>query len=204
MLRRTDSHLLKSHRNRVATLFGRRSPNSKEQLNRKLHRLVGSFIGSLDTRSDENFEERICINFCKQNSTTTVNDENVENQRNIQKEYSKEQMLRDLFLWAVFMNMAEMAKVLLIHVQSRVCAALIASAIFKQYAKLADTIDLETTLCTQALYFETYAANCIEQCYEYNERTTCELLFRQVPLFGYVTCMQVIPMIVAYSKLIEH
>ena len=101
-------------------------------------------------------------------------------------------MLRDLFLWAVFMDMFEMAKMLLIHVQTRICAALIASAIFKQYAKLANTIDLEATLRTQALYFETYAANSVDQCYEYNERIACELLFRQVPLFGYITCMQVI------------
>ena len=107
-------------------------------------------------------------------------------------------MLRDLFLWAVFMDMPEMAKVPLVHIQSRVCAALIASSIFKTYSTLTATVYLREKLCTQALDFETYAASCINQCYEYKESTACELLFRQVPLFGYVSCMQVIPKIVVY------
>ena len=212
--------LSKSHGNRIAALFGRSSPNSKEQLLQKLHKLVGPFVGSLDTRSYQSTEERICIDSCKCKdsyhrykqypidqldlSTATLNEDNANSPRNIRKEYSKDQMLRDLFLWAVFMNMPEMAKVLLVHVQSRLCAALIASPIFKQYAKLADTIDLKEILRSQAMDFGTFAGNFIDRCYEYNEKTACELLFRQLPLFGYVTCMQVISKIVAYSKVVEH
>lgn len=114
------------------------------------------------------------------------------NQKGISKEYTKDQMLRDLFLWAVFMDMHEMAKVFLVQMQSRFCAALIASAIFKYYAMSAATVDLEEKLRAQALEFEIYAANFIDHCYKYDERMACELLFRQVPLFGYITCMQVI------------
>jgi hypothetical protein len=183
-----------------------------------LHRIVGSFVGSLDTRTDESLEERLCIDFCKCTrrnhiwkqyptdqldlSADTLYEDNANSQRTIPKEYGKDQMLRDLFLWAVFMHMPEMAKVFLVHMQSRLCAALVASAIFKKYAKLADTIDLEETLYRQALDFETFAANFIDQCYEYNERTTCELLFRQVPLFGHVTCIQVILKTITYSEVI--
>jgi hypothetical protein len=107
-------------------------------------------------------------------------------------------MIRDLFLWSIFMDMPEMGKVLLVHIQPRICAALIASSIFKHYAKSAATVYLNEKLHNQAIDFETYAANCINQCYEYNEKTACELLFRQVPLFGYVSCIQVITMITAY------
>ena len=107
------------------------------------------------------------------------------------QEYTKHHMIRDLFLWSVFMDMPEMAKVLLLHVRSRICAALIASAIFKKYAKLSQTVDMEKKFRTQSLEFGTYAAIFIDKCYEYNEKRACELLLRQIPLFGNVTCMQV-------------
>ncbi|CAF2738067.1 unnamed protein product [Rotaria sp. Silwood2] len=100
-------------------------------------------------------------------------------------------MFRDLFLWFVFMDMPEMAKVLLLRVQSRICAALIASAIFKTYSKLSQTVDLKSKFRTQSLEFETYAAAFIDTCYEYSKQRACELLLRQIPLFGNVTCMQI-------------
>ncbi|UJR11905.1 hypothetical protein I4U23_016083 [Adineta vaga] len=185
----------------IASLFGRRSPDSKEHIYRKLHKFIGPFVHRMDIRSSHNSKKHICIDFnnCmhyyrrwKQHSHNQFDtDTIILNEINIEKEYGKDQMLRDLFLWSVFMNMPDMAKVLLVHVQSRICASLIASAIFKQYAKLADTVYLEEKLRTQALNFEIYAATCIDKCYEFNERTACELLYRQVPLFGYVTCMQI-------------
>ena len=200
--------LSKSHRSGVSTLFGTTSPNSEEQLHRKLLKFVGPFISSLDTRFRKSFEERICMDLgtCIRRyrgleeystdqydlTTSMFEEEHIESQNDSLKEYGKDQIIRDLFLWAVFMDMPEMAKVLLIHVRSRLCAAMIASTIFKQYAKLAATVYLREKLNAQALIFETYAAICIDRCYEYNERTACELLFRRVPLFGYVTCMQVI------------
>jgi hypothetical protein len=100
-------------------------------------------------------------------------------------------MLRDLFLWSIFMDMPQMAKVLLIHIRSRVCAALIASAIFKKYSKLSPTVDMNDKFRLQALEFETYAAMSLDKCYEYNDKRACELLLRQIPLFGNVTCIQV-------------
>ncbi|CAF3888305.1 unnamed protein product [Adineta steineri] len=103
----------------------------------------------------------------------------------------KIKLLRDLFLWSVFMDMPEIAKVLLIHQQSRICAALIASAIFKRYSKKSLTVDLKERFQIQADDFGKYAADFINDCYKYNERSACELLLRQVPLFGNITCMQI-------------
>lgn len=103
----------------------------------------------------------------------------------------KEYLLRDLLLWAIFMDLPDMAKVLLFNISSRICGALIASAVFKAYSKQAQSIDLQEKYKSQSSDFETYAAECINQAYLANQRKACELLLRQVPLFGNVTCMQV-------------
>ncbi|CAF1003947.1 unnamed protein product, partial [Adineta steineri] len=69
--------------------------------------------------------------------------ENSGENKNTKDLLEKNKLSRDLFLWAVFMDMPEMAKILLIHQQSRICAALIASAIFKRYSKLSLTVKLD-------------------------------------------------------------
>jgi hypothetical protein len=115
-----------------------------------------------------------------------------DNNNNNEGSYSKHELLRDLFLWSIFMDMPDMAKVILLHLKSRVCAALIASAIFKRYAKASTTVDHKEKFRKQSEEFGAYAARFIDECYEYDERLACELLLRQIPLFGNVTCMQVI------------
>jgi hypothetical protein len=100
-------------------------------------------------------------------------------------------MLRDLFLWSIFMDLPEMAKSLLLHIRSRICAALIASAVFKKYSISSQAVDMKDKFRRQSLEFETYAGMSIDKCYEYNDTRACELLLRQIPLFGNVTCMQV-------------
>ncbi|CAF4252001.1 unnamed protein product, partial [Rotaria sordida] len=52
---------------------------------------------------------------------------------------------------------------LLFHVQSRICAALIASAIFKKYLYFSPTVDMRDKFQIQALEFETYAGMLIDQ-----------------------------------------
>ena len=84
-----------------------------------------------------------------------------------------------------------MAKVFLLHMHSRTCAALVASAIFKRYSDASQTVYVKEKYRVQSLEFESYAAKSIEICYQYNESLACELLLRQIPLFGNVTCMQV-------------
>ena len=41
--------------------------------------------------------------------------------------------LRDLFVWAILMNYIDMAKVCLSHMKYRICPALLATKILKQY-----------------------------------------------------------------------
>lgn len=89
------------------------------------------------------------------------------------------------------MDMSDMAKVLLVHIRSRICASLLASAVFKKYSKLSPTVDMKDKFQIQALEFENYAAKSLDHCYEYNENHACELLLRQIPLFGNITCIQV-------------
>ncbi|CAF0798563.1 unnamed protein product, partial [Didymodactylos carnosus] len=108
-----------------------------------------------------------------------------------QEKYTEEQMLRDLFLWALFTTEIELAKVFMLHLKPRLCAALIATRIYKHFAEKASNAFSKEKLIEQALEFELYATSCVETCYAYNEKLTCELLIREVPLFGNVTCMQV-------------
>ncbi|CAF5073595.1 unnamed protein product, partial [Rotaria sp. Silwood1] len=79
----------------------------------------------------------------------------------------------------------------LLHVRYSICAALIASAVFKRYSKSSQTVYLKEKFLAQSSDFETYAAMIIDKCYEFSEECACELLLRQIPLFGNVTCMQV-------------
>ncbi|CAF1491636.1 unnamed protein product, partial [Rotaria sordida] len=39
--------------------------------------------------------------------------------------------------------------------------------------------------------YEQFATACIDACYERSERRACQLLLREIPLFGNITCMQV-------------
>jgi hypothetical protein len=201
----------------VETLFGNLSKIKveRERLDRKLNKLVGSFIGTIYTSEEDHWSRRICIDmrnhvspYCKFNKKQKINPPtNKDNQQNDQEiqpldpnnnnsnsepSYPKDELLRDLFLWSIFMDMPEMGKIILVHLQSRICAALIASAIFKRYAKLSTTVDHKEKFHNQALEFETYAAQFIDKCYEYNERLACELLLREIPLFGHVSCIQVV------------
>jgi hypothetical protein len=174
-----------------------------EKLDQKLNKFVGSFIGSIYKTKEDNHQSQIYINVknhvctcCRSrnedNDQTIVQDNKSSNQNNnIKPLYSKDEVLRDLFLWSIFMDMPEMSKIILVHLQNRICAALIASTIFKRYAKVSTIVDHKEKYRNQAIDFETYAAMAIDECYEYNERYACELLLREVPVFGNVTCMQV-------------
>jgi hypothetical protein len=84
-----------------------------------------------------------------------------------------------------------MAKVLLIHIRPRICAALIAAAVYKKYSKKSETVAAKERYRSQSLEFQCYAAESINECYENDELQACELLWRQIPLFGNVSCIQV-------------
>lgn len=192
-------------------LFGKLPENPKKldpaeldplELDSKLNRYVGTFMRSIYSQ-DDSFSYRIRLDlsnhFCNCCASPRQSEEGCcapthkkKKYNNQAKEsYTTQIMLRDLFLWSVFMDMPEMAKVLLVHIHSRVCAALVASAIFKKYSRNSNTVYLKEKFQNQSLEFETYAATFINKCHEYNEKLACEILLREIPLFGCVTCMQV-------------
>ena len=100
-------------------------------------------------------------------------------------------MLRDLLYWCIFTNRIDMAKVLILHIRTRICAALTCAAILRNRVGEATTSDKRHLYKQQANDFEIYATDCINICYSKNERKACELLIREEPLFGKITCMQV-------------
>jgi len=100
-------------------------------------------------------------------------------------------MLRDLLFWAVFTNRIDMAKVLILHIRPRICAALVCATILKNRALKTPASDKCHLYKQQANDFEVYATDCIDACYSKSERKACELMIREVPLFGDITCMQV-------------
>ncbi|CAF4404304.1 unnamed protein product, partial [Rotaria magnacalcarata] len=109
----------------------------------------------------------------------------------IEISYSEQHKLRDLFLWSVFMGYAELAKVLLVYLKPRICASLIASKVFTEYSKKTNIIQFKHKMKNIADEFELYAVKCIDSCYEYNETKACELILRQISLFGNITIAQV-------------
>jgi transient receptor potential cation channel subfamily M protein 2 len=115
-------------------------------------------------------------------------------------EEGKQAMLRDLLYWAVFTDQIDMVRVLILHIRPRICAALTCSAILKQRARKATTTDKRHFYKEQALDLETYATDCINACYLKSERKACEIMIREVPLFGKITCMQVNMFISLYSS----
>lgn len=106
-------------------------------------------------------------------------------------EEGKQAMLRDLLYWAVFTDRVDMVRVLILHIRPRICAALTCSAILKERAQKTNITDKRHFYKQQALAFETYATDCIDACYSKSERKACEIMIREVPLFGKITCMQV-------------
>jgi hypothetical protein len=100
-------------------------------------------------------------------------------------------MLRDLLYWSIFTDRIDMAKILLLHLRIRICAALSCAAILRNRASVATISDQGDFYRQQAIDFEMYATDCINVCYLTNERKACELLIREQLLFGKITCMQV-------------
>jgi len=194
-----------------------------EKLDQKLNKFVGSFIGTIYSSKEDDLSRRVSIDMrnhvctcCKPRKKQKTNppanqdhqyykqenqplDQN--NNNNNEPSYPKDELFRDLFLWSIFMDMPEMGKTLLVHLQSRIGAALIASAIFKRYAKSSTTVDHKQKYQNQALEFETYAAEFIDKCYEYNDRLACELLLGEISLFGHVSCMQVVSDLISNRKI---
>jgi hypothetical protein len=103
-----------------------------------------------------------------------------------------DQTFRDLFIWAILMNYIDMAKMLLAHINHRICAALIARKILKSFRdKYAVYSDKNIEYKQSMSYFEDYAIECVTRCYKNDQDKACELVLRQCEIFGNVTCLQV-------------
>jgi hypothetical protein len=100
-------------------------------------------------------------------------------------------MLRDLFLWSVYMGYADIAFVLLLQLKSRIGAALVAAGIAQHLSLSVSNLELRNTYDEHRIAYEEYAKACIDACYKHNEQFACQLLLREIPLFGNITCMQV-------------
>ena len=100
-------------------------------------------------------------------------------------------IMRDLFLWAIIMNYVDMAKVLLANMKYRICPALIATKILKQYHGKAAYGELKDIYMKSADYFEQYAIDCVSKCEKNDPDMACELVLQQNELYGKVTCLQV-------------
>jgi len=108
------------------------------------------------------------------------------------KKFRNEEMLRDLFIWSILSENSEMSFVLLLQSRSRIIASLIAAGITGRLISKKDGyLDHFHKLHKQSQDYEKFATECIDVCYKRNEKTACQLLLREIPLFGNVNCMQV-------------
>jgi hypothetical protein len=157
--------------------------DSVEKLNNTLKKLIGDYMHKLyfDTLEEENEHRIKCGLQIKENDLS-------DGQR---KEIMRDYFMRDVFLWAILMNHVDMAKVLLSHMKYRICPALIATKIFKQYHHEASYGDLKKRYDESAKYFEQYAINCLNKCDKNDGAKACEIILQRNELYGYVTCLQV-------------
>jgi hypothetical protein len=174
---------------------------SPEELDRVLRKLVGDYMKSIYTHPPRGFLGRLqtCCR-CPQGGRVSDSrahlykddddDSEVPDPEEAEKEV-RELVYRDLFFWSILTNRIEMSKVLMSHMQTRICAALITSKVLKTYQKLATDNESKDVLCNQAEKFVEYANESLKCCYNYDENIAGEIAIRRINLFGGVTCLQV-------------
>ncbi|CAF1229892.1 unnamed protein product, partial [Rotaria sp. Silwood1] len=171
--------------------------NNIEKLNVVLTKLIGDYMRDLYFETEEaEHEDRVKWGLTQNFSETDQYEhKDIENNQLIsviskqQKQY--DYIIRDLFLWAILMNYVDMAKVFLCYLKYRICPALIATKILKQYYLVANYGDLKERYMESANYFEQYAIDCLDKCDDYDAAQACEIILQQNELYGYVTCLQV-------------
>ena len=180
--------------------LGNSRVDSPDELDRVLRRLVGDYMKSIYTHSphDAIGKFKVCCR-CSQGGRVAdsrahlyrdYDESEVPDPEEAEKEV-RELVYRDLFFWAILTNRIQMSKVIMSFMQSRICAALIASKIMKSYQKLANDNELKDILLTRANEFEEYANQSLQRCYTADEDKGCEIAIRRIYLFGGVTCLQV-------------
>ncbi|CAF1154197.1 unnamed protein product [Adineta steineri] len=162
-------------------------------LNRILEMLVGDFMDPLYKQSSEG---QSTSEKSKRKSKIDPMNANVEcgyklNDRSSQTtKKNVESIYCDIFLWCIVTYRLAMAKIILGQMKTRICSALIASKILKSLTQYAPDHGAKEILRLEADVFETYAIEFVRCSYMYNKQQTCELIIRQVKLYGNVTCLQ--------------
>ena len=108
-----------------------------------------------------------------------------------EKSFGKQEMLRDIFLWSVYAGYVDIAFVLLLQLKSRIGAALMAASFAQRLSLMGRNLYLRNMYNEQRKLYEEYGVSCINACYKQNDHYSCQLLLREVTLFGKMTCMQV-------------
>ena len=111
-------------------------------------------------------------------------------------DFNKQKFLCEIFLWSVTIGYSDIAFVLLLQMDSRMTASLVAAGIAKRLSSLCAKFDERLKYLEQAKEYEAYATACINICYQYDDKQACSILSRENPFFGNVTCMQVSQLIV--------
>lgn len=163
-----------------------------DTLNNILEELIGDYMYKLyfNTQEDEN-NNRVRRGLIEKSEADNENVNENQNRLNNKKELANNYIMRDLFIWAILMNFIDMAKVLLAHMKYRICPALIATKILKQYHHEATYGELKKGYLESAKYFEQYAIDCIDKCDDENVNKSCEIILQRNELYEYVTCLQV-------------
>ncbi|CAF1334310.1 unnamed protein product, partial [Rotaria sp. Silwood1] len=168
-----------------------------DDLNTILTTLIGDYMHKLYFDSDER-ENRYRLYWGlneENNESNHSKGQSIQYEHNLidreNREIIKDYIMRDLFLWSILMNYIDLAKVLLCYIKYRICAALIATKILKQYHSKAVHGELKANYIKNADYFERYAIDCITQCEKNDSDQTCQIVLQRIELYGNVTCLQV-------------
>ena len=105
--------------------------------------------------------------------------------------YSSQEMIRDLFLWCVYMGYEDIAFVLLLQIKLRTGAALLAAGMAKRVSLLTSRLDVRHMFTEQATKYAAYAKECVEACYRRNEECSWRMLLLPRSFYGDATYMQV-------------
>ncbi|CAF4276359.1 unnamed protein product [Rotaria socialis] len=174
-----------------------RLPGSIEDLEENYTRLIGPFIQSF--YDEKNGWQRFktdfsmffsCHNYC-QCVPNRVEQEQASTGHVRVSRYGEQEILRDIFLWSVYSGYVDVALVLLLQIRPRVGAALIAVGMAHHLSSICSNLQIRNTYKEHRVIYEQYATECIDACYKRNEQLACQLLLREIPLFGNITCMQI-------------
>ncbi|CAF3942716.1 unnamed protein product [Rotaria sp. Silwood1] len=103
----------------------------------------------------------------------------------------KQEILRDLLLWSVYTGRSDTAVVILLYIQERIGAALLAAALAIRISSSAKEINKRKVFSDHAKEYEKYATNCINACHKRNEERTSHILLSKKKIYGDATYMQV-------------